>query len=189
MRLVENPEEKIKKMEYLANFDKTTFHLIELLAIVLGTGNYYVTNGASLYYRLATHGLERIPTDLDLVTPEFDLPQIQNELRMQGVSSIYDSHPVSKWGLRYCEPQLRGNLNGITFDIVAKSTILKSDGKKLEQHQFSSSPDWVDHHGILIPVAKLATVKEAKKFQERPHPKQDLSDLEHIEFLLKGKRG
>lgn len=174
----------LEKIEYLSRFNRTTTVIINSLTTILGTGSFYVTNGASLYYRLSVIGIERVPTDLDIVAPEFDLQQIQAELKILGVDTDYDPSPVSKWGLHYCEPQLRGVVNGIPFDLVAKSTIVKPDGDVLVQHVESCSPDWVEHLGLTIPVAPLATVQEAKLFQGRPHPKQDISDLQHIQLLL-----
>jgi hypothetical protein len=185
MRSLEGSHNHIENERFLEQFDSTTIELVASLAIILGEGNFYITNGASLYFRLRTLGIARIPTDLDIVAPGYDLRDIQNSLDNVGIASTYDFLPVHKWDLEYNEPQLRGELHGIPFDLVSKSTIIKSSGSTLQQHHESSSPDWVVHNGVWIPLAKLATVKEAKEFQLRPHPKQDISDLKHIELLIK----
>lgn len=170
--------------EYLSRFNETTFQLIESLEKILGRGGFYVTNGASLYYRLAKISINRVPTDLDIVTPNSDLLELQKALSTLGVKSEYDPSTVTKWGLKYCEPQLRGVINDIPFDLVSKSTIVKPNGERLIQHQELSSPDWVVYENMRIPVARLETVKQAKEFQLRAAPKQDISDLEHIELLI-----
>ncbi len=168
--------------------------LTNTLNEALGERRWCFSNGTALFfYSLLPHeaGKMRWPTDIDIFFLDEDRllkPEVLFFYTGFGrVKKIEDSIKVH--GIDYQAPQLRGRLllpngQGIKVDVIARSIMKKGERrKKVTAAEVEQSLTVVEMNGTTIPLMGLSLIKDIKKFEHRPLPKQDEEDLRLIELL------